>query len=261
MILTTEFTLFGGLIVVILLFLLARLIKLSAELSGLIAAMIPLLAYFVSLFGHEIDLDMVAMHMAIYIAAAFVMAVFAKHRQSQSKTHWVPKALIAFFIVLTVINACLMYVSSNGLPNWVAPIFLPGKNAAELHTGFSGTTRHGNEAPLSVNSDLAQLHHNDELGWKIEVEGLTEAAEGYNLVRILANDKQGNPIAGLTGDMLIGRPGDSGVSVPVKMTSAGRYEVQMELPNPGLWIVQLELAQQGEPWRQSWQLTLHNDME
>ena len=60
--------------------------------------------------------------------------------------HWAPKALVAFFLMLIVTNAGLLYVSTKGLPPALARLLLPGEVKQTLHTGFAGTTRHGEEA-------------------------------------------------------------------------------------------------------------------
>lgn len=252
---TTEFTLFGGLAAVVLLFFIARFLKAGVELSGLIAAGVPLLAYMVMLFGQWPGLDVVAIHFSVFIVSAFVLVIFSRYRtRQQARMHWVPKALIGFFVLLAVINASLLYIATNGLPGGLAGLFLPGEEGARLHTGFSGTTRHGADAAKSISSDMSRQHRNRELGWQVRIEGLRQPTVGDNGLYISAEDRAGNPLESLKGRVLIGRPGAAGVSEPVKPVAPGQYEARIQLVSPGLWVVELELSNATQTWKQSWEV-------
>ena len=130
---STGLTLFGGLAAVIALFLIARARRLPAELSALLAAGIPLLAYFVYLFGRWPGLDVVAMHIALFLSAAMVLAVYEKYRARQTRMHWVPKAFILFFVVLALMNAGFLYLATKGLPPELAALFLPAREIGRAH--------------------------------------------------------------------------------------------------------------------------------
>jgi hypothetical protein len=247
---TTELTLFGGLAAVILLFVAARALRMPTELAGLVAAVVPLFAYIATLFGSWPGLDVVAIHIAVFISAAFVLVVFSRHRARQARLHWVPKALIAFFLVLIVLNAGFLYVSTQGLPQGLAHLLLPGSKNTTLHTGFSGTTRHGEEAAKAIGADLSRQHQNAELGWRVRVEGLRMPSVGQNAVIVFAEDSEGRPLSGLAGEFHLARPGAKGVSVPLVAAADGQYEGRLDLPARGLWLLELELS----GYRQSWEI-------
>ena len=249
---TTGITLFGGLIAVLVVFFVARMLKAGAELAGLLAAGVPLLAYMTMLFGQWPGLDVVAIHFSVFIASAFILAVFSRYRTRPGRMHWVPKILIGFFVVLAVINASLLYVATNGLPGGIAGLFLPGNNSASLHTGFSGTTRHGQEAAKSIGADLTRQHRNNTLGWQVRLEGLRQPMVGANSLYISAEDRGGKPLQGLVGNLSVNRPGSKAVEVPIMASSPGQYEARITLPGTGLWVVELELRDQKQSWKQSW---------
>lgn len=254
MAMTTGLTLFGGLAAVVVLFIVARLLKAGAELAGLVAAGIPLLAYMAMLFGQWPGLDVVAIHVSVFIVSAFVLVIFSRYRTRQSRMHWVPKALIAFFVGLAVVNASLLYIANNGLPGSVAGLFLPGSNSGTLHTGFSGTTRHGQEAAKSISADLSRQHRNAELGWQVRVEGLRQPMVGENNLYISAEDREGKLLSGLDGRVHVSRPGSKGVDVPIRAVSPGQYEARIALASPGLWVVELGLSNRNQSWKQSWEI-------
>jgi nitrogen fixation protein FixH len=251
-----ELTLFGGLILVILLFALGRAYRLPAEMAGLLAAGLPLLAFFVYLFGRWPGLDVVAIHIALFISAAFVLVVFSRYRSRQKRMHWVPKALIVFFAVLAVLNAGFLYVATKGLPASVAGLLLPAGNHEAIHTGFAGTTRHGQEAAKAIGADLSREHRNTLLGWNVRVEGLRQPAVGENTVIVSVEDGRGVPLPGLKGELSLARPGGIPKTYPFSPTGRGQYKSRLNFEGPGLWVLELHIAQGETPYRQSWEITL-----
>jgi hypothetical protein len=251
-----ELTLFGGLIAVVLLFALGRAFRFPAEVAGLLAAGLPLLAYFVYLFGQWPGLDVVAIHIAVFISAAFVLTVFSRHRSKQVRMHWVPRALIAFFVVLAVLNAGFLYVSTKGLPPSLASLLLPGGKSEKIHTGFAGTTRHGLDAAKAIGADLSRENLNARLGWNVRVEGLRQPSLGGNAVFVSVEDGQGVPLSGLQGEMKLARPGGVAKAYPLSSASQGQYETRLNFDGRGLWVLELRIAQGDTPYRQNWEITL-----
>lgn len=246
----TGLTLFGGLAAVLLLFAAARSLRMPAELAGLAAAGVPLFAYIATLFSTWPGLDVVAIHVAVFIIAAFVLVVLSRYRAKQSRMHWAPKALIAFFLVLVVMNAGFLYVSTKGLPPALARVLLPGSQDKSLHTGFAGTTRHGDEAAKAIGADLSRQYRNEVLGWQVRVEGLRMPTVGQNAVTVFADDRDGRPLTGLGGEWRVARPGDAAASVPLKASADGQYEARLDFSGAGLWLVELRL----DGYRQAWEI-------
>jgi len=247
---TTGLSLFGGLAAVLILFAALRALRMPAEPAGLVAAVAPLLAYIATLFGRWPGLDVVAIHIAVFIVAAFMLVVLSRNRAKQARMHWVPRALMVFFLVLIVMNAGLLYVSTQGLPPSLARMLLPGTGGKTLHTGFSGTTRHGDEAAKAIGADLSRLHQNEQLGWQVRVEGLRMPSAGQNTVTVIAEDRQGNPLNGLAGSIELARPGTKGETVPLEPLGDGRYAARLDFAATGLWLVELQLGN----YRQSWEI-------
>jgi hypothetical protein len=235
---------------VLILFAAARALRMPAELAGLVAVAVPLFAYIATLFGNWPGLDVVAIHIAVFIIAAFVAVVLSRHRSKQTRMHWVPKALIAFFLVLVVLNAGFLYVSTQGLPPGLSRLLLPGVGNKILHTGFSGTTRHGEEAAKAISSDLSKQYRNEQLGWRVRVEGLRMPTVGSNSVIVFAEDGEGKTLPGLTGAFVLARPGAKGETIPLAPVSDGQYEARVDFSGPGLWLLELQLGK----YRQSWEI-------
>lgn len=248
----TGLTLFGGLAAVLLLFGAARAFKAPPALAGLLAAGVPLLAYFALLFGRWPGLDVVAIHIAVFVSAAYVLAVFSRHKAKQARLHWVPKALIGFFLVLVVMNAGFLYVATRGLPPGLAAWLLPGAAEGRVHTGFAGTTRHGQEAARAIGGDLSRQHRNEALGWRVRIEGLRTPAVGEHAVTVFAEDRRGRALDGLAGEWRVARPGAPAARFPLEAAASGQYEARLEFPASGRWLLELQL----DDYRQAWEITL-----
>jgi nitrogen fixation protein FixH len=254
---STLISLFGGLIAVILLF--ALFYKLPLQLRGLLAAGLPMLAFFVYAAGHWPGLDMISMHIAVYVSGAFVMIMLTRNRRSnQGRMHWVPKSLIVFFVLLTVLMAGFLYISVQGLPGGIAARVMPGHEGKLMRTGFSGVYEHGDEAANAINSQLSKQYHQDKLGWTVALQGLYQPSRGQNVVLVQAGDLYGTPLDGLTAVLYVKRPGESGDGKPVVMneSSKGNFASRIDLPDSGRWLVELRLTRGDERYSQDWEVSV-----
>lgn len=243
---TTLTTLIGGLVVMVLVHLaLGTLLRLSAALRALLASSLALIVYFFSIIGSWPGLDVVAMHISIFVVSGLLLYMLSTRRRNQARLHWVPKTLIGFFVLLAVINSFLLYISTRGLPPSIAHFWLPG--GGEVNSGFSGVVGHGQEAARAVSSTLKQSHTATQLGWRIKIAGLQEAAPTSQIVSVKVLDRQGMPIRDLHIELQLGRPGAdrSVVNLPLVYKDAGEYSNVLDLPAPGRWIAEVVLAQQG----------------
>ena len=178
---STLATLIGGLLLIVILYrALSWLPNLPAILRAVLASSFTLLAYFVATIGRWPGLDVVAMHVSIYLVAGLLLYMFSQYRRRRTgRMHWVPKALIGFFVMLAVINTFLLYISTRGLPPSLAQFWLPGGKTVK--SGFSGVVPHGQEAAKAVSSELNRSHAAVELGWRIEIEGMPETVQAQSL--------------------------------------------------------------------------------
>lgn len=252
----TLTTLFGGLAAVIVLYLIGGLIRaLPPMLRALLAGLIPLVVYFVLIMGHGPGMDVVAMHISVYLAAALVLYAMTQFRQRGSgRMHWAPKLLTAFFIGLVFLNAALLYLSTKGLPEPIGQWWL-GKDTGAVYSGFSGVVSHGQNAAKAVSSELTETHRESELGWQVEFSGLDGASTTRD-VRVRVRDRTGLPVDGLVAELALQRPGAAAPArvVPLRFTEAGVYAGALTLPAAGRWLIDLRLSQGGK-------LQFHNIQE
>jgi len=163
---STMTTLFGGLAAVFALYAVGGLIRnVPPMLRAVLAGLIPLLGYFVFIVGRWPGLDVVAMHISVFLAAGLVLfAVSQFRRRSAGHMHWVPKLLVAFFIGLVVVNGSLLYIATKGLPEPIGRWWLGSEGGAGLQRLFPGwwsmdktppRPSHPNSAKHIVNRDWA----------------------------------------------------------------------------------------------------------
>lgn len=256
---STLITLLGGvLLLVVLHTLLGWTSRLPSGLRAILASSVSLLTYFGLIMGRWPGLDVVAMHISVFIVAGLLLYMFSEYRsRRKGRLHWVPKFLIGFFVVLAVINTFLLYVATRGLPPTLARFWLPG--GTTVNTGFSGVVQHGQEAAKSISSELNRSYSDAQLGWRVHLEGLPASVQAHPLVTVKIQDRSGAPVTGLQAAMLLSRPGsariESTVTLPAK--GPGEYGNVITFPGSGRWLVDLELIQKGQTvFRESHEVNL-----
>lgn len=243
---STLTTLFSGLAAVLLLYWAGGYLRgLPPVLRAMLASGLPLLAYFLSIIGRWPGLDVVSIHISVFLAAGLVFYILTlQRRRSPGGMHWVPKLLIAFFLGLTVINGTLLYIATQGLPEPVARWWL-GSDGGKVYSGFSGVVPHHQDAAKAVSSALSQAYDESRLGWQVEIEGLEGATGAARTVQVKAKDRTGLPLSQLQAEVLVMRPGapEPQTRVALQGSGAGVYVGRLELPGKGRWIVELHLAE------------------
>lgn len=244
----TMTTLFGGLAAVALLYGAGGLIRgLPPMLRALLAGLLPLLGYFVLIIGRWPGLDVVAIHISVFLAGGLVLFALTQFRQrSVGRMHWAPKLLIAFFLGLVVLNATLLHIATKGLPGPVARWWLGGEGG-EVYSGFSGVVAHGQGAAKTVSSELSETHRESRLGWQVELSGLDD--EGLTRpVQVRVRDRTGLPIERVEAELRVARPGAAkpALTLALQGVEAGVYVGAVTLPAAGRWLAELRLAQGGE---------------
>lgn len=242
----TITTLFGGLASVLFLYLAGGRVRgLPLLLRAVLAGLIPLLAYFALIVGRWPGLDVVAIHISVFLAAALVLFATSQwRRRGGGRMHWAPRLLIVFFAGLVGINAALLYIATSGLPESIGRWWLGG-DGGPVYSGFSGVVTHGQGAAKAVSSELSEAHREARLGWQVEVEGLD--TPGRTLpVTIRVRDRTGLPVEDAQAVLMLLRPG---AAAPVRRsalarTEPGVFQGALLLPDAGRWLVEVELRQQ-----------------
>ncbi len=245
-------TLFGGLVMVVGLHLGLGRAGVTNYWRGVVAGAVPsfvLLGY--SLF-HNMTLDVISIHLAVFLSTATVMTMIAgvKREESSSGIHWSIKTMIVFFLVLFLVDGAFVSISTNGVPPEIAAWFLPNASKKPVYTGFSGLTRHDEDAANAVNEQLKEVDKLRKLGWKIEIDGSNHLAIGGNgnPVRVVLIDAQHVPMNGaiVTEQLLRAETQQPMPKVTLAQRADGEYTGDLPVPQGGNWVLRTEITYEGQ---------------
>lgn len=237
-------SIFGGMLLTVLLFAGARALKLSNFWAAAAASGVPGFAYLAYAFAVWPGLDVVTMHVIAYPTVAILLfQLYDDKAGHQQGVHWAPKLMIGFFVIITVIFGGFVYVAGHGLPPALARILLPGTNARNIHTGFAGVVAHGEDAAKGIGHHLGMDDKLARLGWRVEVEGLDGLRTGrQGTVSVTLAGADGRGVENVRIDLTLARPGQrTGTVFPLVDAGGGNYLVKAALPAPGAWLATLRL--------------------
>lgn len=241
-------TLFGGALLIIVLYYVLRAFGVSNYWRGVIGGTVSVTAYLALSIRQWPGGDVVSMHMAVFLATATVLTLIGGRKPGAAKKlHWGPKLIIGFFLLLFVIDGGLLLISGQGVPPSVARWLLPEpekKSANPPHTAFSGVVPHDEEAAKTINQFMKAAENQRRLGWEVTIAGLDEIARGRPLaVSVTAHEAREQPLRGATVKLAIVRPG---LAQPEQLadlleTAPGVYRGELTLNLPGMWVAAVQL--------------------
>lgn len=245
-------TLFGGTVIVVILHWLLGRLGLANYWRGVISGAIPTIGYAFYAVIKGDGLDVIAIHVAIFLATATVLSLLASDKSNSGKRmHWVPKALVVFFGLLAVIDGTFVSISSQGVPPWVASMIMPRAKDHPVYSGFSGVTEHNEQAAKAVNEHLKMLSDEQKLGWAVEMVGLDTLKAGpaaSNKLTMRLHDRQKQPIQDAVVTLNFFRPGYVQTLPPLQLqqNKPGEYEGSISIPDTGSWVVKLVIEADGK---------------
>jgi len=234
-------TIFGGMLLTAALYGIGRLFRLSNFWAAIVACAIPIVAYIGYAATTAPGLDVITMHMVAYPTVS-VMFGLLYGEKAHHTLHWIPKLIVLFFVVLTLLLGAFVYIARQGLPPSVASIFLPNVAGKVVHTGFAGVVSHSDEAAHGIAQQLAMKDKLAKLGWRVEISGLDALKTGQTgQVRVLISDRETRPVKDVSVTLDLTRPGQHGaISLPLA-GGLGAYHVMVPPLQSGHWIAQLTL--------------------
>lgn len=238
-------SLFGGMLVTALLYALGRGLRLSNFWAALSAAGITTLAYVVQavLYGLP-GLDVLTLHLVAYPTVSVLLyQLYGVKARREASMHWVPKLMLGFFAVLTVLYGAFVYVASEGLPPALAAWLLPGSKNTPVYTGFAGVVEHSQAAAKGISQHLKMDDRLQKLGWRLEIIGLNEVRAGRaQPVSVHVWDRSGKGIDDVEVRLSVGRPGQS-PSAPLRLAGEGDagYHGVLQPLAAGRWVAYLTL--------------------
>lgn len=239
-------TLFGGMLLIAALFFLLGLFSMPVFWRGVASAALPTLGMIAYSMRHWQGVDVVAIHLALYLATATVLVLaFGQHQGKRFSLHWAPVSMVAFFVVLSVMMAFFLSIATQGLSPEMAKLLLPQASGRPIHTAFSGEVSHDKDAAKTVSQYLKKAHQQKELGWHVIVDGL----EGMRVneartITVSISDAANRPLSGAAVLVSISRPGARQAEQQwhLQSASAGSYHAALKVSETGQWVVLLSAA-------------------
>jgi len=237
-------TLFGGLITCAFIFFITRALGLSNFWAGILSGLLPFLAYLYYANQHWAGGDVMAIHFALFLANAGMLIVFGSLQQKQQKMHWAPRVIIGFFVTLVLINLTFLSISTSGVPDLIANIFLPNPDNQEVHTVFPGVIPHDRNILYTPHVD--QMAEQNQLGWKAAITGFEQIkSKSQRTISVNLQDAQNKPLTHAEVTIAFWRMANSfdDQKLFFKETTPGVYQADLTLASEGHWITELYIKQ------------------
>lgn len=237
-------SIFGGMLLTTLLYAGGRMARLSNYWAAVVSAAIPSFAYLVYGLAQSASLDTITLHVIAYPTVSVLLAMLygAKARRNP-QANWIPRLLIGFFLVMLTLMAGFVYIAGQGLPPALAQVLLPNAEGKNIHTGFAGVVAHQQDAAKGIGQHLGMEHRLVELGWQVEVSGLTNLPAGRAArVTVHIRDAQGQPIPALDVRLGLTRPGQPVDHSLIRATLDKGYQVELPAMEAGTWVAHLRIA-------------------
>lgn len=242
------YTLLGGIVVIIALFLL--LYKLTGWAAKVIAGLLALLVigiYVPIAILFWPGADVFAIHFALYLLTPYILGIIGSQRDSHAASgtnkqwfHWGPAAITGFFFFIIAVDSILIMVATKGLDMDIAVQFLPKpKSGGEVSSFFPGTVTHDfREKEDQFNEYVAMRKEQKQRNWQVRKGWQATPYVNKPVVFMIGvSDSNGKPLdkAKVSGQFI--RPANSKLDQNFAMqeTKPGLYQVTLTLSEPGKW--------------------------
>lgn len=245
-------TLAIGLVLIALLFFgLHRGLRLGARQAAVILAILTFGMYLPYTLLHWEGADVLAIHLAVYLIAIFILGVLGHQREQKIPVEgrsfrWGPGMIIGFFAVIIAMDSMFVTVATNGLNGSIAGLILPKPHHAEsVSSNFPGVISHDFQQKEALyNEYLKQVELQKQRGWQVHYGWVGTAIAGQATpFQVTARDKEGLPITAADAEVRFLRPSDKREDFTFKLAEAepGVYRQDVTPPRLGLWQVVITL--------------------
>jgi hypothetical protein len=238
-------TIFGGMLLTAVLYGLGRFVRLSNFWSAVIAGAMPTVAYLIYSVIRQPSLDVITIHVVAYPTVAVLFGLlYGSKADHSANMHWIPKLIVLFFVLLTLLMGAFVYIARQGVPPSLAQLLLPDAKGKILHTGFAGVVDHSQEAANGIPYHLDMQNKLEKLGWRLEITGLSDLSDGVESpVEVLINDRETRPVENVAVSLELSRPGQRGEVQLALSGGLGGYHGTLPGLQRGHWVAHVKLAQ------------------
>lgn len=236
-------------------FVLWRGLRMAAKAAALIVGLLALALYVPYAILVWPGADVLALHLAVFLVAAYALGLITGYRESQGQTgtggfHWGPTLIIAFFVVLILFDAVLVVVATRGLPEPLARMFLPDTTERAVSSAFPGVVANDFQKKEALyNAYLEQVRAQQARGWVVRKGWVGDAHAGKPaLLQVSVADRSGAAVAGADVRGRFLRASDTRLDQGIALAEVkpGVYRGEVTLPVHGVWELMLEIRRGDE---------------
>ena len=203
--------------------------------------------------------DVLAIYLALFLVTGYLLGIIASHREHRLAMegggdgrwfHWGPVVIILFFCVVFLVNATMVVLSRQGMPESLSRLLLPeGDRERQVTMAFPGTVaRDFHKKEALYNEYLEQVRKQQARGWQVRQGWLEPPLAGQPTpFQVAVTARDGSPVIGARVRVEFLRPSDARLDQRVELLEkdSGLYRASIELPLPGLWSTTL-VIERGE---------------
>ncbi|WP_018880893.1 FixH family protein [Thioalkalivibrio sp. ALE30] len=200
--------------------------------------------------------DVFAIHLALYIIVPYGLGIVFTQKEAEAESggkakigrlHWAPLVLVGFFTIVASVQAVLITLAHNGMPQQFIGSILPEpeNRAEQVTSAFPGTVAgmESRKQALAVHR-VSELQAQREKGWQVRQGWVERPTEGQAAtLQVEVRDADGVPIndASIRGIFmwLADERRDQGFEM--QHMGDGMYQVELALPAPGRWDLRFQI--------------------
>ncbi|WP_018879338.1 FixH family protein [Thioalkalivibrio sp. ALE9] len=200
--------------------------------------------------------DVFAIHLALYIIVPYGLGIVFTQKEAEAESggkakigrlHWAPLVLVGFFTIVASVQAVLITLAHNGMPQQFIGSILPEpeNRAEQVTSAFPGTVAgmESRKQALAVHR-VSELQAQREKGWQVRQGWVERPTEGQAAtLQVEVRDADGVPIndASIRGIFmwLADERRDQGFEM--QHMGEGLYQVEVALPAPGRWDLRFQV--------------------
>ena len=205
--------------------------------------------------------DVFAIHLALYVIVPYGLGIILTQKEGEAgngekgsfgRLHWAPMVLVGFFTIVASVQAVLITLANNGMPQRFIGTLLPAPEtpAERVTSGFPGTVAGIQARDQALAMDrITVLEEQRQLGWQLRQGWLERPVEGEPAtLQVEVRDEHDRPLsdAEITGAFmwLADERRDQGFAMEYQ--GDGLYQAEVSLPAPGRWELRYFVERDGQ---------------